>query len=83
MKETRKNDVLIVLSDHGFKSFRRGVNLNTWLKQNGYLFEKENPSSRDMLESIDWSKTKAYAVGFGGLFINQEGPRSQGDCACR
>ncbi|MCK7480626.1 MAG: alkaline phosphatase family protein [Candidatus Moduliflexus flocculans] len=29
--------VLFVMSDHGFKSFRRGVNLNSWLRQNGYL----------------------------------------------
>ena len=28
-------DYLFVLSDHGFASFRRCVNLNTWLKQNG------------------------------------------------
>ena len=29
--------VLFVLSDHGFCSFRRAVNLNSWLHQNGYL----------------------------------------------
>ncbi|MFQ6038956.1 MAG: alkaline phosphatase family protein, partial [Candidatus Aminicenantales bacterium] len=32
-----KNDVLIIMSDHGMKSFRRGVNLNSWLYKNGYL----------------------------------------------
>ena len=28
--------LLMVLSDHGFKTFRRGVNLNSWLLHNGY-----------------------------------------------
>ena len=27
----------MVMSDHGFHSFRREVNLNTWLVQNGYM----------------------------------------------
>ncbi len=28
---------VFVLSDHGFCAFRRGVNLNSWLRANGYL----------------------------------------------
>src|SRR6185503_8208195 len=31
------NATLIVCSDHGFSSFRRGVNINTWLARNGYM----------------------------------------------
>ena len=31
------DDVLMVVSDHGFASFRRGVNLNTWLLREGLL----------------------------------------------
>ncbi len=37
MERLRPGDVLMVLSDHGFTSFRRGVNLNSWLHANGYL----------------------------------------------
>jgi predicted AlkP superfamily phosphohydrolase/phosphomutase len=70
--------VLIVLSDHGCKSFRREVNLNAWLKQNGYLVVKENASGGDMLQDIDWSKSKAYAVGFGGIYLNLAGREAQG-----
>ncbi|MGH7818459.1 MAG: alkaline phosphatase family protein, partial [Candidatus Binatia bacterium] len=33
--------VLIVLSDHGFASFRRGVNLNAWFLRDGYLALRE------------------------------------------
>jgi predicted AlkP superfamily phosphohydrolase/phosphomutase len=70
--------VLIVLSDHGCKTFRREVNLNAWLKQNGYLAVKESASRRDMLQDIDWSRSKAYAVGFGGIYLNLVGREAQG-----
>ena len=29
--------LLLVISDHGFNSFRRGIDLNRWLEENGYL----------------------------------------------
>ncbi|MCX5701987.1 MAG: alkaline phosphatase family protein [Candidatus Omnitrophica bacterium] len=71
--KTGKDDTVIVLSDHGFASFRRAVHLNSWLKANGYL-ELKNPytgSGQELLLDIDWSKTKAYAIGFGAIYINQ------------
>jgi len=74
------DDVLMVLSDHGFNTFRRAVHLNTWLRKNGYL-ELKNPRSEigsELLRDIDWSKTKAYAVGFGAIYINQEGREKNG-----
>ena len=37
MERLRDGDVLMVISDHGFSSFRRGVNLNSWLLREGYL----------------------------------------------
>ena len=37
MAQLGKDDVLMVVSDHGFTSFRRGVNLNRWLLDEGYL----------------------------------------------
>ena len=36
----------MVLSDHGFNSFRRGVNLNSWLHANGYLTLKPGADGR-------------------------------------
>ena len=38
--------VLFVLSDHGFKSFQRGVQLNTWLLENGYWRSRKARISR-------------------------------------
>jgi predicted AlkP superfamily phosphohydrolase/phosphomutase len=65
---------LIVLSDHGFGPFRRSVHLNRWLLEQGYLFLKnEANSNQEFLEGIDWSKTKAYALGFGGIYLNKVG----------
>jgi predicted AlkP superfamily phosphohydrolase/phosphomutase len=72
-------DVLMVLSDHGFTSFRRGVNLNSWLHANGYLALKPGADgSAEWLRDVDWSRTRAYALGLTGLFINVKGREAQG-----
>lgn len=74
-----KKSILVVMSDHGFKSFRRGVNLNSWLYLNGYLFLKEGKTESDeWFKDVDWKKTKAYALGLGGLYINQAGREAKG-----
>lgn len=74
LKSIDKDTTLIVISDHGFNSFRRAVHLNRWLLENGYLFLKERVNeSKEFFEYVDWSKTKAYALGFGGLYLNRIG----------
>jgi predicted AlkP superfamily phosphohydrolase/phosphomutase len=70
--------VLMVMSDHGFKSFRRGVSLNAWLHRNGYLVLKAGAEGRQWLQGVDWEKTRAYALGLGGLYVNLKGRESQG-----
>ena len=70
---------LFVMSDHGFKPFRRGVNLNTWLYQHGFLAVKgDQPTGADMFGDVDWSRTRASAVGFGGIYLNVEGREAGG-----
>ncbi len=70
----RPDDLLIVLSDHGFASFRRGLNINTWLFQNGYLALKDGKTvGADYLQDVDWSKTRAFAIGLSGLYLNVKG----------
>lgn len=69
----------MVLSDHGFESFRHGININSWLMQHGYLYLEEGAiESGDWFESVDWSRTKAYAFGLGGMYINQAGREADG-----
>jgi predicted AlkP superfamily phosphohydrolase/phosphomutase len=78
MEKVRDKDVLVVMSDHGFKSFRRGVNLNTWLHQNGYLVLNERPTGAEWFHGVDWSHSRAYAVGLGGIYLNLKGREANG-----
>jgi predicted AlkP superfamily phosphohydrolase/phosphomutase len=71
--------VLFVLSDHGFTSFERGVDLNAWLLQNGYLaLKKGADGTSNYLKDVDWSRTRAYTFGLAGLYINQRGREAEG-----
>ena len=74
-----KDTALFVLSDHGFCSFRRGINLNAWLHKNGYLvLEGGRTEGGDYFDGIDWSRTKAYTFGLSGLYLNLQGRESKG-----
>ena len=82
-----KDAVFMVMSDHGFHSFRREVNLNTWLVQNGYMSvvgQSEEKNLADLFgrgkffEGVDWSKTRAYAVGLGQIYFNLKGREAKG-----
>lgn len=78
---------LIVMSDHGFAPYRRRFSLNTWLLENGYLVLKtdasrekseDDPTHSDVFiwtsaGAVDWSKTRAYGIGFNGLYLNLSG----------
>lgn len=72
------NTLLLVISDHGFRSFRRSVNLNTWLCQQGYLVLRPSEEAGEWFRSVDWSRSKAFAVGLAGIYINQRGRESSG-----
>ena len=77
-----ENTLLMVLSDHGFGSFRRAFDTNTWLWQNGLLALKDGrkPSAElgEGFPAVDWSKTYAYAVGLGGVYLNLKGRERNG-----
>jgi predicted AlkP superfamily phosphohydrolase/phosphomutase len=72
---------LIVLSDHGFHSYRRGLNVNTWLRDRGYLAQGPVPPGQenaDFFPGIDWSRTRAYALGTGQIYVNLRGREGRG-----
>jgi predicted AlkP superfamily phosphohydrolase/phosphomutase len=70
---------LIVMSDHGFTTFDRAFNLNTWLWKNGYLALEGGPGEDDVpFARVDWSKTQAYGLGLNGLYLNLAGREKQG-----
>jgi predicted AlkP superfamily phosphohydrolase/phosphomutase len=70
LEHASEHTAVFVLSDHGFCSFRRGVNLNSWLYENGYLTLDNG--------AIDWPRTRAYTLGLGGLYLNVRGREAQG-----
>jgi hypothetical protein len=84
----KKDDVLLIASDHGFKSFHRGVNLNAWFRENGYLFLKSDPAegplpaipdgTRYEVSDVDWPRTRAYTNGLAGYYINIAGREHDG-----
>lgn len=88
MKKLQPDDILIVLSDHGFATWRRSVNYNTWLVENGFMTLTSNdgkPVDLEMLfgqgefwPNVDWSKTKAYAMGLGDIYVNLKGREGKG-----
>lgn len=78
MEKMDEGSLLLIVSDHGFKSFERGVNLNTWLHQNGYLALKEGAASGDWFQDVDWTRTRAYALGLNGIYLNLKGREGSG-----
>lgn len=83
-------DTLLVVSDHGFQSFRYGFNVNQWLLNEGYLVLKD-PGQRVAesnltqffggslsSDAVDWSRSRAYALGLGQIYLNRRGREPQG-----
>ncbi len=81
---------LLIVSDHGFHSWRKAVNLNTWLVQQGYMTvhgQAPLPGEKklddlfgggEFWENVDWSRTKAYAMGLGQIYFNLRGREAHG-----
>jgi predicted AlkP superfamily phosphohydrolase/phosphomutase len=88
MAKMPQGTTLLVLSDHGFASFRRGMNYNTWLAKNGFMVLTGEDTKRKNLEdlfdqgdffvNVDWSKTRAYALGLGQIYLNLAGREAKG-----
>lgn len=80
MSQIDKDTTLLIVSDHGFAPYYRSFNLNTYLLEHGYITLKD-PSKQGQapfFRNVDWSRTKAYAIGLNGLYINTEGREEAG-----
>lgn len=74
-----EDEVLFVISDHGFDAFKRGFNVNGWFRENGYLHLKNDESTgADWFADVDWSRTRAFGLGLGGIFLNVAGREARG-----
>jgi predicted AlkP superfamily phosphohydrolase/phosphomutase len=80
LRKADKDTVVLVMSDHGFNTFRRGFNLNTWLLQNGYhrLKKPWKQEESSLFDNTDWSKSRAYGVGLNSLYVNESGRERDG-----
>ena len=89
MEKLDSKTVLFVCSDHGFNSFKKAVNYNTWLVKNKYMtLTNEGDTKEKTLEdlfgrgqfwpNVDWDNTKAYALGLGDIYINLRGREANG-----
>lgn len=74
--------LFLVLSDHGFASFQRGLHLNNWLHEQGLLVLRGGGAPRaesgDFLRDVDWGRTRAYALGLGSIYLNIAGRERDG-----
>jgi|SRR5579863_443445 len=81
---------LLIVSDHGFHTWRKGFNTNTWLVENGYMTLK-NPGAEQkamkldqlfgqgsFFPNVDWTRTQAYALGLGQIYLNLRGREKSG-----
>jgi predicted AlkP superfamily phosphohydrolase/phosphomutase len=80
MQKADKDTTIMVVSDHGFSPFRWSFNANTWLKENGYhaLINPWKQGEDQLFMNTDWSRSKAYAFGLNGLYINERGREGEG-----
>ena len=75
-----RDTTVLVMSDHGFAPYYRFFHVNGWLAQNGYLvgtgpWEGEAGIYSD---NVQWSATRAYAVGFNAVYLNLLGREANG-----
>jgi predicted AlkP superfamily phosphohydrolase/phosphomutase len=71
---------LMVMSDHGFSTFHRAVHLNTWLMKEGllHLIDPARTGDEELFVNVDWSQTKAYALGLNEIYLNLAGREPNG-----
>lgn len=79
MEHVDDKTTLIVVSDHGFNSFRRSLHVNRWLVDNGYMvLTEEGGEGEELFRNVDWTRTRAYAYGFTSISINLRGRERKG-----
>lgn len=74
-----RDATLVVMSDHGFAPYYKKVHLNTWLFRNGYLaLVRPDEPGGALFGNVFWRRTRAYAVGINGLYVNVVGREARG-----
>jgi predicted AlkP superfamily phosphohydrolase/phosphomutase len=80
-----EDTAVLVVSDHGAKRIDGGICVNEWLRREGYLVLRQEPSEPTRLtpELVDWERTTAWGEGgyYCRLFLNVAGREPQGTVA--
>jgi predicted AlkP superfamily phosphohydrolase/phosphomutase len=76
---------VLVVSDHGVKRNDGGININEWLRREGYLALREEPTAPVPLVPtlVDWGRTTAWGEGgyYGRVLLNVAGREPEGTVA--
>ncbi|MBI3181575.1 MAG: alkaline phosphatase family protein [Myxococcales bacterium] len=85
LEEVKPGTAILLFSDHGFSEFEKSVDLNRWLVEAGEMaideeaYRSRPPGSHgELFRHVKWEKTRAYAVGFSGLYLNVKGREGAG-----
>ena len=90
MQRLKPDDLLLIASDHGFHTWHKSVNYNTWLVKNGFMTLKQTDvldtqknlddlfGQGELWPNVDWKRTKAYALGLGDIYLNVKGREAEG-----
>ncbi len=73
---------VLVVSDHGAKRMDGGIRVNEWLRREGLLATKTEPTETTRLDDVgvDWSRTVAWGEGgyYSRVFMNVKGREPEG-----
>ncbi len=72
------DDHLVVLSDHGFTSLERFFHVNKFLSSEGYMSFAPGGGGGEIFPQVKWRGTRAYSMGFAGIYINLAGREREG-----
>jgi predicted AlkP superfamily phosphohydrolase/phosphomutase len=71
--------LVLAMSDHGFQPFTRKVHLNSFLRDQGWLTLQDGKGEGHIGHGdVDWSRTRAYGLGFNAVYLNVAGREAQG-----
>lgn len=74
-----QDTTFLLMSDHGFQPYTREVHLNSWLRDNGWLVLKDGKQTGTIpTGDVDWTKTRAYNIGFNAIYVNEQGREAEG-----
>jgi predicted AlkP superfamily phosphohydrolase/phosphomutase len=70
LKNCEKDDIIILISDHGFCPVYKEIILNNYLQEEGFLQTRDG--------KVDLERSKAVSYGYGDIWLNVKGREPNG-----